>query len=125
MMQFSVAPWRVLDEAHFNAVKKSVEIRAKFTPLILDLARKSSKTGEPIMSNLEYYFPNQGLETITDQFMLGENVLVAPMVQKGNSRKVVLPKGNWKADDGKTYKGGKTIEIEVPLQRLPYFEMQK
>lgn len=125
MMQFSVAPWRVLDEKHFSAVKASVEIRKKFTPLILELAHKSAKTGEPIMSSLEYYFPNQGYENITDQFMLGENVLVAPMVEKGIIRKVVLPKGNWKADDGIIYKGGKTIEIEVPLDRLPYFVLQR
>ena len=125
MMQFSVAPWRVLDEKHFSAVKASVEIRKKFTPLILELARKSAKTGEPIMSNLEYFFPNLGYENISDQFMLGENVLVAPMVEKGIIRKVVLPNGNWKADDGIIYKGGKTIEIEVPLDRLPYFVLQR
>ncbi|MGL6266304.1 MAG: hypothetical protein ACRC2O_00200, partial [Chitinophagaceae bacterium] len=37
------------------------------------------------------------------------------------TRKVLLPKGNWVADDGKKYKGGTTITIEVPLNRLPYF----
>ncbi len=125
MMQFSVAPWRVLDESHFNAVKASVEIRKKFTPLILDLARKSAQNGEPLMSNLEYYFPNQGFESIIDQFMLGPNVLVAPMVQKGSTRNIVLPKGKWKADDGKILKGGRSYEIAVPLERLPYFELQK
>lgn len=123
MMQFSVAPWRVLDASHLAAVKKSVEIRTKFTPLIMKLMRESAKTGEPILRSLEFVFPNQGYEDVNDQFMLGDNMLVAPLQQKGvSSRNVVLPAGKWKADDGKIYDGGKTLNIEVPLDRIPYFE---
>ena len=125
MMQFSVAPWRILDESRMDAVKKSVATRMKYTPIIMDLARKSAKTGEPIMSNLEYYFPNQGYETILDQFMLGENILVAPVLTKGTSRKVILPKGKWISDRGEKYKGGKSYELDVPIDRLPYFEKIK
>lgn len=121
MMQFSVAPWRVLDEKNSNAVKKSVEIRKQFTPLIIELARKSAKTGEPIVTNLEYYFPGQGLESITNQFMLGSNIMVAPMLEPGNRRKVVFPEGSWKGDDNKIYKGCSSCIIEVPIDRLPYF----
>ena len=125
MMQFSVAPWRILDKEHMDAVKKSVDIRMKHTQLILELAKNSAKTGEPIMAGMEYYFPNQGFENVKDQFMLGDKMLVAPMVEKTGSRKVVLPSGTWLADDGKSYKGGKSYVIEVPLDRLPYFEMKQ
>ena len=123
MMQFSVAPWRVLDAAHLAAVKKSVAIRTKFTPLIMKLMRESAQTGEPIVKHLEYVFPSQGFENVNDQFVLGNNMIVAPLQQKGvSSRDVVLPKGKWKADDGKIYDGGKTISVDVPLDRIPYFE---
>jgi alpha-glucosidase len=126
MMQFSVAPWRVVDTEHMAAIKKSVEIRKEFTPLIMKLARESAETGEPILKSMEYVFPGEGMELIADQFMLGDKLLVAPVVEKGvNSRSVRLPKGTWKADDGKSYKGGKTVSIEVPLDRLPYFEKVK
>ncbi len=125
MMQFSVAPWRILDADHLQAVKEAVKIREKYTPVIMELAKKSAKTGEPIISSLEYYFPGQGLENISNQFMLGETILVAPLDQKGTSRTVALPKGKWLADDGKVYKGGKTYTIEVPVSRLPYFVLQK
>jgi alpha-glucosidase len=121
MMQFSVAPWRVLDELHFGAVKKAVEIRKKFIPVILNLARESAKTGEPILTNLEFYFPNQGFESVTDQFMLGTEIMVAPMVESGNARKVKLPEGKWLGDDGQVYQGGSDYSIDVPLDRLPYF----
>ena len=125
MMQFSVAPWRILDKIHLDAVKKAVEIREKFTPEILDLSRKSAENGEPIIGSMENYFPNQSFETVIDQFMLGENILVAPMDKEGYSRKVILPKGNWVADDGQKYKGGKSYTIEVPIARIPYFILTK
>ncbi|MDX9880584.1 MAG: glycoside hydrolase family 31 protein [Prolixibacteraceae bacterium] len=123
MMQFSVAPWRILDEEHLNAVKKSVSIRMRFTPLILKLATESARTGVPVVTNLEYRFPAQGLEMINDQFMLGDNLMIAPMVRSGNTREVVLPEGKWKSDDGVIYDGGKTYTIRVSLDRLPYFEL--
>jgi alpha-glucosidase (family GH31 glycosyl hydrolase) len=126
MMQFSVAPWRILDQAHLEAVKKSVATRMKFTQMIMKLAKESAKTGEPILKNMEFVFPDQGFETIVDQFMLGDKLLVAPVVEKGvTGRNVMLPKGTWKADDGKIYKGGKPVSIDVPLDRLPYFEKTK
>ncbi|MBE0655065.1 MAG: DUF4038 domain-containing protein, partial [Bacteroidales bacterium] len=121
MMQFSVAPWRILDAAHFSAVKKAVDIRREFIPLIMELSEKSAVTGEPIISGMEYYFPNQDFEEIRDQFMLGGNILVAPMLEKGSKRAVILPKGKWQSDDGKKYIGGKTYTIDVPLNRIPYF----
>jgi alpha-glucosidase len=125
MMQFSVAPWRILDKAHLEVVKKALALRQKFTPLIMDLARQSAQNNRSIISSMEYRFPGQGYENITDQFILGDNILVAPVVTASNVRKVVLPKGTWKGDDGKTYKGGQTYELEVPLDRLPYFELTK
>ncbi len=126
MMQFSVAPWRILDKKHLDAVKNAVAIRSKFTPLILELAQQSAKTGKPIVNYMEYSFPGMGYENIMDQFMLGDDLLVAPVVEKGKTqRSVILPKGRWIADDGKTYRGGKSYVIEAPLNRIPYFVLQK
>ena len=79
-------------------------------------------TGEPIVRMMEYVFPQQGFEKITDQFMLGSNILVAPVVNGGNSRKVVLPKGRWiDVMHGKTITGPRSIEVNVPLDELPVY----
>jgi alpha-glucosidase (family GH31 glycosyl hydrolase) len=121
MMQFSVAPWRILDENHHNAIKKSMALREQFTPLIMQLVDEAAKTGEPIIRLMDYVFPNQGYETVLDQYMLGSKILVAPQQTKGNTRTVKLPKGKWKADDDTLYDGGKMTTINVPLDRLPYF----
>lgn len=122
MMQFSVAPWRVLSKENAAICLKMSKLHEEFGGHILDLAKEASKTGEPIVKPMELAYPDNGYETIKDQFVLGNDIIVAPVTEKGErSRKVVLPKGNWKADDGNTYKGGKTIEVSVPLERLPYF----
>ena len=121
-MQFSVAPWRVLDADHLNAVKQAVKIREQFTPTILELTRQSAQTGEPIVRSLEYCFPHQGFESVKDEFMLGDSILVAPQGQKGTSRQVVLPKGKWLGDNGNTYEGGTRYDLNVPIDRIPYFK---
>lgn len=123
MMQFSVAPWNILDKTHLDAVKKAVEIRSRFAPLIVDRVRHAAETGAPVMMSMEYLYPDQGYLEIKDQFFLGEDLLVAPMVYKGlPGRKVVLPPGRWRADDGRVYEGGRSYEVETPLDRIPYFE---
>lgn len=122
MMQFSVAPWRILDAEHLAAARKAARLHENMADYILDCAHQASQDGEPILRSMEYMYPGNGYEEIKDQFFLGEKYLVAPMVQSGNKRSVVLPKGRWKDDLGKTHKGARTIDIEVPLDRLPYFE---
>jgi alpha-glucosidase len=126
MMQFSVAPWRVMDERHFAAVKKSVVIRQRYSEYILDLAVKAAETGEPIMRPLEFIYPNQGFAEIVDQFLLGDRLLVAPVLKKGAvRRKVVIPEGKWKSFDGQIIFGPKTVEVKVSLDDLPLFELIK
>ena len=122
MMQFSLAPWRVLSAENYSAVLDAVKTRDAFMPLIESLYRHAASTGEPIVAPLEYVFPGQGLCGIKDEFMLGDSLLVAPMLSSGTSRSVVLPAGRWKADDGTEYEGGRHT-IDVPINRLPYFEM--
>ena len=122
MMQFSASPWRVLDAENQKIVREAVALRQKFAGKIVELAKASSRTGEPMLRNLEYNFPGMGYADIKDQFMMGDDLLVAPVVEKGaKSRKVVLPPGKWKADDGQIHAGPATIEIPTPLSRLPYF----
>ena len=123
MMQFSLAPWRVLDKEHYAAVLKAVGIRDKMMPLLDRLYGEAASNGEPIVAPLEFWFPHQGLEKVNDEFMLGGNLLVAPVIGPGCERSVVLPEGSWLADDGTAYSGG-TYTIEVPIDRLPYFEKQ-
>ncbi len=125
MMQFSVTPWRVLDEKHLAICRETALLHAKMGDYIYELAAKAAQDGEPIVRHLEYSFPNQGFESCNDQYMLGDKYLVAPMVNKGETRNVKLPKGLWIDDLGIKYKGGQTVKMNVPLNRLVYFIRQK
>lgn len=122
MMQFSVAPWRVLDSVHLQAVKKAVAIRLKYTPYLVAVVKNSALSGEPIARSLEYEFPNSGYDRIKDQFMLGSRYMVAPMLSKGNRRTVVFPKGKWKDQEGHVFKGPLTKDVAVPLADLLVYE---
>jgi len=123
MMQFSAAPWRILDGPHLEASRKAVRIRQEHKDYILDLAKQSASTGEPVVRSMEYVFPHQGYEHINDQFLLGNQILVAPVLEKGALRRsVTLPRGTWKGFDGKQYLGPAKIFIAVPFDDLCYFE---
>jgi len=122
MMQFSVAPWRVLSKDNAAICLRMSKLHEEFGEHILNLAKEASQTGEPIVKPMELAFSGNGYELIKDQFVLGNDIIVAPVVEKGvRSRKVVLPIGTWQAEDGVKYSGGRTIEVSVPLERLPYF----
>ena len=88
-------------------------------------ARAVARTGEPILRPLAWHWPSQGYEAITDQFLLGADLLVAPVVEKGaRKRSVTFPPGRWRGDDGSLVEGPTTREVAVPLARLPYYERQ-
>ena len=121
MMQFSVAPWRILDAYHLGLCQKMAQMHRDFADKIIAMARQSAQDGEPIVRHMEYQFPGQGFASCDDQYVLGGKYIVAPMLDPGTTRTVRLPRGIWIDENGKKYKGGKTYTIEVPLERLPYF----
>ncbi len=126
MMQFSASPWRVLNKEHQQIIRDTVAIRQKFAARFVDLARASGHTGEPMLRNLEYNYPGMGYAAVRDQFMMGTDLLVAPVVEKGQTeRKVVIPPGTWIADNGETVVGPKTVTVKAPLSRLPYFTLKR
>ncbi|MDR3707971.1 MAG: glycoside hydrolase family 31 protein [Capsulimonadaceae bacterium] len=121
-MQFSAAPWRVLDDEHLAIVLQAAKIHVEHGDEILALARDASHTGEPIIRHMAYVFPDCGFEAVKDQFMLGNDLLVAPVVTKGSRRRVVkFPPGTWQGDDGSMVAGPCVEEVSAPLSRLPRY----
>ncbi len=122
MMQFSAAPWRLLDAEHLDYCRATAQLHTRLGDEILALAKESADSGEPIMRHMAYEFPDSGYEQITDQFMLGSNLLVAPVLEKGaSSRLVEFPPGEWLGDDGSRVNGPRQLVIVAPLSRLPWY----
>lgn len=125
MMQYSAAPWRVLDREHADLCRAAGDLHLKYADTIIALAKEAAVTGEPIMRYMEYVFPHEGLADITDQFMVGDRILCAPVTeQNADTRAVVLPAGTWNYCDGTVYEGGRTVTVPAPLGVIPVFEKQ-
>jgi alpha-glucosidase (family GH31 glycosyl hydrolase) len=122
MMQFSAAPWRLLDRHHLNLCVDAAQLHVAHGDEILGFADAAARTGEPIQRHLAYVFPGSGYERIRDQSMIGDELMVAPVIAKGQTRRsVVLPPGDWIADDGAWWTGPARVEVDAPLSRLPRF----
>jgi len=120
MMQFSMAPARVLDADHLHAVQAAVRLRQSLANEILDLVNEAATSGEPILRPLAYHF--SGYEHVHDQFLLGERILVAPVLrQRASTRSVEVPPGNWIDGDGHSFTGPDTVELPVGLESIPWF----
>ena len=117
--QFSKRLWEH-DERVKDVVMKMVALREKYQDEIMDAVFNCAKTGEPIVRSMLYEF--NIMPENTDQFMLGDKILVAPVIKKGQTeREVFLPDGEWETFDGKVIKGGKQITVSAPVDVLPYF----
>lgn len=122
-MQFSAAPYRVLDEEHFGAIKDSIANRGKYLSYLMQLIKEVPITGEPVIRYLAYEFSDEPVEKITDQFMLGNRYLVAPIYEKSrNKRSVYLPKGIWLHNGKNIQSDGEIFEIATSYGIPAIFE---
>lgn len=102
------------NEDFINYYRKCTEMKYQLMPYIVDQAKICCANGWPMQRALLLEYPNDpGAWTIEDEYMFGSDMLVAPLVEDGNSRIVYLPQGNNWVDyqTGKTYSPGyHTIE---------------
>jgi len=105
-------PW-LISESFTKAFRECAEMKYKLMPYIWEQAKECSKLGLPMVRALLVEFPHdQGAWYVEDEYMFGSKILVAPLLESGNSRNVYLPKGKWiDYQNGKVYEGGyQTIE---------------
>ena len=122
MMQFSWAPWEAVSGENLAHIRAAQELHIAFSGTMLRLIGDAYETGEPILRSLAYNYPGCGYEEVRDQFMLGNDILVAPVVEKGaKTKRVFLPEGSWEDLDGKRYSGGAPVDIPVTIATLPFF----
>jgi alpha-glucosidase len=105
--------------------RASIELRYRLLPYLYTLFHEHTETGAPVMRPLWFEYPDDARTyLIEDQYLVGRDLLVAPVViESTTKRKVYFPKGdNW-VDwwTGKLYEGGKETEVDAPLDRLPLF----
>ncbi|WP_312641025.1 glycoside hydrolase family 31 protein [Hydrogenoanaerobacterium sp.] len=95
-IQFSAAPWRILTDYQNRQIQLQLKLRSQLWQYLKNVLYNCCDTGEPVVRYMEYEFPHQGLEAVCDQFMVGDSLLVAPVLKKGdNERSVFVPAGKW------------------------------
>jgi oligosaccharide 4-alpha-D-glucosyltransferase len=106
-------------------VRSFMKLRYRLLPYIYTLAAESNLYGYPIIRPLFYEFPDDSVSyTIGDQYMFGDDFLVAPIVVSGQeTRNVYLPGGvNWfDFWTNEELKGGKEYSINTNLETIPIF----
>lgn len=120
----AVEPWMFGEVVEKNS-KQAIELKYQLFPYLYTYSRKAHDTGLPITRGLFMEYPDdeQAIK-IDNQFFFGEELLVAPVLKKGERvKRVYLPDGEWiDFNDKKTvYLGGQTIAYRAPLGVIPIF----
>ena len=105
-------PW-LISESFTEAFRECAEMKYRLMPYVYAQAKDCSERGLPMVRALLVEFPDDpGAWLVEDEYMFGSQMLVAPLMESGNSRMVYLPKGKWiDYQNGKVYDGGyQTIE---------------
>lgn len=116
-------PWRFGDKV-LDIYRKYVELRYRLIPYYYDLFYECSKNGMPVLRPLVLEFPDdKEVINMNDEFMVGDRILVSPVVNPGQTKKMVyLPEGVWYDYDTKErIDGGNYIIKDAPLDVCPVF----
>lgn len=116
-------PWQFGQEV-LDIYRKYVKLRYRWIPYFYDLFRETEGTGAPVMRPLVYHYEkDETARTCNDEFMVGDRILVAPVVCQGMSRRMVyLPEGVWYDywTDEK-FSGPVWVIREAPLDVCPIY----
>lgn len=120
-------PWNIAERTQTPEViavyRFFANTRMNLLPYLSDQAQKSVTECVPLMRALQLEYPDEDFYHCYDQFMLGDALLVAPVIKEGvQSRKVTLPAGIW--TDFWThdvYEGNRTIEVLADVHQIPVF----
>lgn len=111
-------------EKNYPILKGLIELRERLRPYICHHMDIASREGKPIMRPMFFdYYEDEICYTLEDQYMFGEDILFAPITERGAaSRRVYLPEGRWQdVNTGKCHDGRQWLECEAPLERFIAF----
>jgi alpha-glucosidase len=116
-------PWR-FGKYYEDIIRKYLKLRYRLLPFLYTTLEEAARTGVPVFRPLllNYQQDTNALD-LDDQFMIGSDLLVAPILRRDlTSRMVYLPQGTW-IDywTGKRINGGTMIRVEAPLETVPMF----
>ena len=118
-------PWEFGEEA-LNKFRKFAELRYRMLPYILSEAAQCARESLPMVRPIVLEFQGDPMTfKIDDQYLFGQSLLVAPIFDESDRRKVYLPLGDWTDFWTKApVTGDRWLEIEASIDVLPMFIRQ-
>ncbi len=115
-------PWHFGEKA-LVIFRQFANLRYRLFPYIYSCAHESTRNGLPVLRAMPLAFPNDPNCADKDfQFMLGPDILVAPVIREDDQCKVYLPPGNWfDYWTDQLFHGPLTMSLEVPIDRIPIY----
>ena len=116
-------PWLFGDEV-LSIYRKYVKLRYSLLPYFYDLCRVCEQTGLPVIRPLVLHYENDiNVRNLNDEFLVGESLLVAPVVDQGVTKRLVyLPEGVWYDYwSHERYEGGQYYPADAPLSVCPLY----
>jgi len=116
-------PWR-FGKYYEDIIRKYLKLRYRLLPFLYTTLEEAHRTGVPLFRPLLLNYQNDpNTYNLDDQFMVGNDLLVAPVVKPDVIRRLVyLPKGSWYDYwTNKKYEGETTISVDAPLETVPMF----
>ncbi|RMH57047.1 MAG: alpha-glucosidase [Candidatus Hydrogenedentota bacterium] len=104
--------------------RDAIRFRYRLLPYLYTVAEEACRTGIPVLRPLCLEYPDdEKCAEIEDEFLLGNDLLVAPALKKNQKwRRVYLPEGQWEDFwSGSRYLGQKSIRVDTPLESIPLF----
>jgi alpha-glucosidase len=114
-------PWEFGPQVLAHA-KAALDERERLQPYFVTLAHLARLTGAPYARPLWWSSPeDRVLRDCEDAFLLGDALLVAPVLESGTDRRAVrLPRGRWyDTATGQAYDGPGQVLVDAPLSRIP------
>ncbi len=105
-------------------IRQAIHLRYRLLPYLSALGRRAHAIGAPIMQPLFYNSSDPRTYSRDFEFMLGDDLLIAPVYQPGSRvRRVYLPDGwRWRELHSRQwYAGGQEIDVPAPLEWIPVF----
>ena len=114
----------VYGEPYESICRRYIELRYRLLPYLYTAAWQAAENGLPIVRPLALAFPgDRRVASLEDQFLCGDALLVAPVLEQGSeARGVYLPAGGWYDFwTGKHIEGPVDLPVRAPLDALPLY----
>jgi alpha-glucosidase len=116
-------PWR-FGKYYEDIIRKYLKLRYQLLPFLYTTLEEAHQSGVPLFRPLVLnYQEDPNTYNLDDEFMIGNDLLAAPVLKPDVTRRLVyLPKGTWYDYwTNKKYEGGTMISADAPLETVPMF----